>query len=82
MKTLETQTQTIASRIARHLRKFRTREDGTMVIFAVFMLILMLLVTGMAVDFMRIESTRTRMQGTLDRAVLAAADLGQTLPRE
>ena len=82
MKTLETQTQTIASRIARHLRKFQTREDGTMVIFAVFMLILMLLVTGMAVDFMRIESTRTRMQGTLDRAVLAAADLGQTLPRE
>ena len=82
MMNLETQTQSMAARIARHLRAFQTREDGTMVIFAVFMLILILLITGMAVDFMRVESTRTRIQGTLDRAVLAAADLGQTLPRE
>ena len=68
--------------IRERLTLFGQREDGSMVIFAVFVFIMILLVTGMAVDFMRVETTRTRVQATLDRAVLAAADLDQTLPRD
>ncbi len=67
---------------ARLVARFCRDEEGSMVIFALFLFILMLLITGMAVDFMRIETTRTKIQNTLDRAVLAAADLDQTRPRD
>lgn len=64
------------------LRAFHRAEDGSMVIFAMFLLIMMLIVGGMSVDMMNFESTRTRLQATLDRAVLASADLEQTANRE
>ncbi|SMX33385.1 TadE/TadG family type IV pilus assembly protein [Actibacterium lipolyticum] len=57
---------------------FRRDEDGSMLIFAMFILVMMLLAGGLAVDAMRTEYTRTTIQNTLDRAVLAAADLDQT----
>lgn len=50
-----------------------------MIVFSMFLLLIMLAVGGMAVDLMRFESTRARLQSTLDRAVLAAADLDQPL---
>lgn len=59
------------------LRNFRKDEDGSIIVFTLFILVLMLIVGGMAVDFMRFESRRALMQGTVDRAVLAAADLDQ-----
>ncbi len=59
--------------------RFAREETGTMTMFAVMMLMMMLLVGGIGVDLMRNEMERTRVQGTLDRAVLAAADLDQTL---
>lgn len=72
-----------ASRFARRpaaaLGAFRRAEDGSMVIFSLFLLMVMLIIGGMAVDLMRFEATRSRLQSTLDRAVLAAADLDQTL---
>jgi len=61
------------------LRKFAHDESGAMVIFAVYMFLMMLLVAGIGVDLMRFESNRTKLQYTLDRAVLAAADLDQPL---
>ncbi len=62
---------------AAFLRRCRRDEDGEMTIFTLFILILLLVLVGMAVDFMRFESRRTIMQGAVDRAVLAAADLDQ-----
>lgn len=59
------------------LAAFRVREDGSMIVFALFLFVIMLMIGGMAVDLMRFESTRARLQSTLDRAVLAAADLDQ-----
>lgn len=50
-----------------------------MVIFGLMTLILMMAAGGMAVDIMRYEANRTKLQNTLDRAVLAAASLDQTL---
>lgn len=60
-------------------RCFGRKEDGTMTIFAMMMLMMMLLVGGIGVDLMRNEMERTRLQNTIDRAVLAAADIDQTL---
>lgn len=59
--------------------RFRRQEDGAMTIFACFLFLMMLMVCGIAVDLMQNEMTRTRVQNTLDRAILAASDLDQPL---
>ena len=61
------------------LKRFRQDEDGVMVMFAVYVFLMMLIVGGIGIDVMRFERDRTRVQYTLDRAVLAAADLDQQL---
>ena len=63
----------------RSLEHFVNEEDGAMTIFATFMFLMMLMVAGIGVDLMQNEMQRTKMQHTIDRAVLAAADLDQTL---
>jgi len=61
------------------LRRFGQREDGSMAVFAVFVFFAMLLVGGLAVDMMRHENVRIRMQNTADRAVLAATMLRENV---
>lgn len=61
------------------LGRFRRDEEGGIIIFALVVLVAMLVVAGMGVDFMRFESQRTQLQSVSDRAVLAAAELEQTL---
>jgi Flp pilus assembly protein TadG len=63
-------------------RRFARDEDGVVTIFACFMILCMLLMGGIGVDLMRHEMERTRIQAVADRAVLAAADLDQTLSPE
>jgi len=70
------------ARVTNRLAKFRQDERGSMIVFSLFMLILMLMVSGMAVDLMRAETQRARLQSTLDRAVLAGASLNQALDSE
>lgn len=65
-------------RLRRTITRFHKDESGSVIIFGLFMFLIMMMVGGMAVDFMRFENERTRLQGTLDRAILAAADLDQT----
>ena len=62
------------------LRGFCRDQDGALIIFGLMLFILMLMIGGLAVDLMRHENTRTRLQNTLDRSVLAAASLNQTRP--
>ncbi|NNE53563.1 MAG: Tad domain-containing protein [Sulfitobacter sp.] len=57
-------------------------ESGSISIFALFMVFIMLMVGGIGADLMRHEMERTRIQAIADRAVLAAADLDQTLSPE
>ncbi len=61
--------------LGNRFRRYSRDEDGSMVVFTLFILAMMLMVGGMAVDMMRFENYRARLQATLDRAVLAAADL-------
>lgn len=63
----------------RALSRFCRDDRGVMTIFAVYMVLMMLIVCGIGVNLMQNEMTRTRVQSTVDRAVLAAADLQQTL---
>lgn len=62
----------------RRLRVFAREESGALMVFGLIMFILMVAIGGLAVDVMRHEALRTRLQSTTDRAVLAAASLDQT----
>ncbi|MEY8828995.1 pilus assembly protein [Sedimentitalea sp. XS_ASV28] len=64
---------------ARMLRRFARDEDGAMLIFGFYAFLIILMVAGIGIDFMRFERDRSRLQATLDRAVLAAADLDQQM---
>ncbi len=76
-------TQTaLSARAWGHAKRFSKDEDGLITIFATFMLIMILMVCGIAVDLMRNEIERTKLQNTLDRAIVAAADLDSTLDAE
>ncbi|THH35695.1 hypothetical protein E4Z66_11435 [Aliishimia ponticola] len=75
MKTNRTMTRTMFGAADRFARD----ESGVATIFACFMIMMMVLVGGIGVDLMHAEMERTRLQNTLDRAVLAAADLDQSL---
>ncbi|WP_177215153.1 TadE/TadG family type IV pilus assembly protein [Tranquillimonas alkanivorans] len=66
----------------RRLRRFGRDESGATMIFCLFIFVMMILAGGMTVDFMRLEDRRVHMQATLDRALLAAADLDQVRPAE
>lgn len=59
------------------LRGFARKEEGSLMIFGVYVLVLILMVAGIGVDVMRFERDRAELQATLDRAVLAAANLDQ-----
>lgn len=64
------------------LRGFGHREDGSITIFACFMIFCMVMIGGISVDMMRHEMDRSRLQSTADRAVLAATALNQKLTPE
>lgn len=61
------------------LRAFRHDQSGTMTYPTIAFFLMMLGIGGIGVDLMRMERDRAHLQATLDRAVLAAADLDQTL---
>jgi len=59
---------------------FKDDENGSLVIFAVIMILMILTMGGIGVDLMRSERDRATLQHTLDRAILSAADLDQQQP--
>ncbi|GHF68277.1 TadE/TadG family type IV pilus assembly protein [Seohaeicola zhoushanensis] len=61
------------------LRRFGKDEDGSLLIFGVYIFVLILMIGGIGIDLMRFERDRAELQYTLDRAVLAAADMEQQL---
>lgn len=65
--------------LRRFIRRFGGDEDGGLIVFSLYLFVVMMLIGGLAVDMMRYEVVRVRLQSTLDRAVLAAASINQTL---
>lgn len=65
-----------------YVRNFIAHEDGAMIGFSLLVFLAMLIFSGLAIDLMRHELFRTRMQSTLDRALLAAAHPDQETNRK
>ncbi|MEZ5755396.1 MAG: VWA domain-containing protein [Paracoccaceae bacterium] len=65
--------------LARPFRRFRRNEEGSLLVFGLFLFACFFLMSGMAVDLMRTENRRTALAQTLDRCALNAAALRQTL---
>jgi hypothetical protein len=63
-------------------RRFTRDEEGSLIVFGMFLFVLMMMMGGLAVDLMRYEQRRTALQQTIDRSVLAAASLTQDLDPE
>lgn len=59
--------------------RFRINDSGNMTTLAVGLFFSMAMMGGVAIDLMRYEATRTGLQQTLDRSVLAAASLTQEM---
>lgn len=74
--------QTLNHSLRGRIRHFGRNEDGALIIFALMLMWLMVMMGGIALDFMRFEATRTTLQNTLDRSTLAAASLTQALNAE
>lgn len=64
------------------IARFKREEDGAMTLLALFIIMMIALVGGIGVDLMHNEMERTKLQNTLDRAVLAAAHIDQELDPE
>lgn len=60
-------------------RRFADDEGGSLTIFSLYLLMIVFFTAGIAVDVVRFEADRARLQNTLDRAILAAADMDQNL---
>ncbi|WP_170330870.1 TadE/TadG family type IV pilus assembly protein [Ruegeria arenilitoris] len=70
---------TIVNRTVSPIQRFVRNEDGgAFTIFVLLGFITIFALTGFGVDIMNYERDRANLQSTLDRAVLAAADLDQT----
>ena len=61
------------------LCRFAQEEDGATTIFATVVILMLVAIAGISFDLQRNEMERVQIQNTADRAVLAAADLDQTL---
>lgn len=86
MSALLRSTTALARLTAQHCgnyaAKFARDESGVLAAPALIFLLFMIAFGGIGIDLMRMERDRTTLQYTLDRAVLAAADLDQPLEPE
>ena len=71
-----------APRVLAHLAGFARKEDGALIILALFFFVLMAMMGGVAIDLMKNENIRTQLTQTLDRCTLMAASLDQRLDPE
>ncbi|MEM6635434.1 MAG: pilus assembly protein TadG-related protein [Pseudomonadota bacterium] len=64
-------------RIVKLYRRFVKEEDGSLLVFSVFVFLMFLAAAGMGVDYMRHELYRAELQNALDRGLLAATAFSQ-----
>ena len=66
--------------VGSRVKRYKKDEEGSLIIFSLFIFMTMLIFGGIAVDLMLYENRRTHVQNSTDRAVLAAANIKQTVP--
>ena len=69
----------VGARIEAQLRQFGTDDRGTITVLCMIIFLGIIAICGFGVDLMMNEMKRAKLQHTLDRAVIAAADLEQEL---
>lgn len=69
----------LRSSAATSLYRYARETDGNMSVLALAGAFIMMVYGGIGIDMIHAEVERTRLQNTLDRAVLAAADLEQQI---
>ena len=69
----------LRAKLQRELIRQRDGEDGSLIAFSLVLFLVMILFGSVAVDLMLYENERTHIQNSTDRAVLAAANLDQTV---
>ena len=57
--------------------RFVKEDNGSLTIFSLFLFILILFISGMAVDLMRYENERVGIQNAIDTAIVAGSSLTQ-----
>ncbi|HCE71922.1 TadE/TadG family protein [Ruegeria pomeroyi] len=72
----------VRNRLKDRANAFAREEDGLMTVMALFLFLALVGAAGIGVDLMRYEQKRAALQYTMDRAVLAAADLDQQVSPE
>lgn len=65
--------------LIKRVRNFARNEDGAITPLLLVLFTSIVLMTGVAIDLLRHEAARADLQAALDRGVLAAASLSQTL---
>lgn len=66
--------------VGSRVKRFKKDEEGSLIIFSLFIFMTMVIFGGVAVDLMLYENRRVYVQNATDRSVLAAANLEQTIP--
>ncbi|MEM7718395.1 MAG: pilus assembly protein TadG-related protein [Pseudomonadota bacterium] len=66
--------------VGKKVKRFQRDEEGSLIIFSLFVFLTMIVFGGIAVDLMLYENRRTHVQNSTDRAVLAAANIKQEVP--
>jgi hypothetical protein len=61
--------------LSARIANFGKDESGVMILLTLIFMILMLIAAGFALDFTRHEHLRYKLQATLDRCIIGAADL-------
>jgi hypothetical protein len=64
------------------ITSFSKDESGSILVIGLMFFFLMIAFSGMSLDLIRYEMTRSKIQGTADRAVLSAASVSQQLTPE
>ncbi|WP_170409099.1 TadE/TadG family type IV pilus assembly protein [Ruegeria atlantica] len=80
MRVFKCNTKNCENAVAAARRFSRDEDGGAFIIFVVVGFLLIFATAGIGVDIMNFERDRASLQGTLDRAVLAAANVKQKLP--
>ena len=74
----ETRLKELLLRATARRAEFAAKDEGSLTIFSLFLFILILYISGMAVDLIRYENERVAVQNAIDTGIVAASSLTQT----
>lgn len=77
MRASVTSNKTSIFQVPARAKRFGQDDAGSLTIFTLFLFVLILMISGMAVDLIRHENERVALQNSVDTAIVAASSLTQ-----